>query len=43
MPKKIFISHTTADDTFVTDLRKALESQGLDVLIDSQKLRGGDT
>jgi TIR domain. len=43
MPKKIFISHTTADDTFVTDLRKALENQGLDVWIDSQNLRGGDT
>jgi hypothetical protein len=43
MPKKIFISHTTADDHFVTDLRKALESQGLDVWIDSQNLRGGDT
>jgi tetratricopeptide (TPR) repeat protein len=43
MPKKIFISHTTADDTFVTDLRKALENQGLDVWIDSQDMRGGDT
>jgi tetratricopeptide (TPR) repeat protein len=43
MPKKIFISHTTADDHFVTDLRKALENQGLDVWIDSQNLRGGDT
>jgi tetratricopeptide (TPR) repeat protein len=43
MPKKIFISHTTADDHFVTDLRKALETQGLDVWIDSQNLRGGDT
>jgi tetratricopeptide (TPR) repeat protein len=43
MPKKIFISHTTADDQFVTGLRKALESQGLDVWIDSQNLRGGDT
>jgi hypothetical protein len=43
MPKKIFISHTTADDNFVTDLRKALENQGLDVWIDSQDMRGGDT
>jgi tetratricopeptide (TPR) repeat protein len=43
MPKKIFISHTTADDNFVTDLRKALENQGLDVWVDSQNLRGGDT
>ena len=43
MSKKIFISHTTADDQFVTQLRKALENQGLDVWIDSQNLRGGDT
>jgi hypothetical protein len=43
MPKKIFISHTTADDTFVTDLRKTLENHGLDVWVDSQDLRGGDT
>jgi tetratricopeptide (TPR) repeat protein len=43
MPKKIFISHTTADDQFVTGLRKALENQGLDVWIDSQNLRGGYT
>ena len=40
MPKKIFISHTTADDQFVTQLRKALENQGLDVWIDSLNLRG---
>jgi hypothetical protein len=43
MPKKIFISHATADDHFVTDLRKALETQSLDVWIDSQNMRGGDT
>jgi tetratricopeptide (TPR) repeat protein len=43
MSKKIFISHTTADDQFVTQLRKALENQGLNVWIDSQNLRGGDT
>jgi tetratricopeptide (TPR) repeat protein len=43
MSKKIFISHTTADDNFVTQLRKALESQGMEVWIDSQNLRGGDT
>jgi tetratricopeptide (TPR) repeat protein len=42
MPKKIFISYTTADDNFVKQLRKELESQGLDVWIDSQNLRGGD-
>jgi tetratricopeptide (TPR) repeat protein len=43
MSKKIFISHTTADNNFVTQLRKALESQGMEVWIDSQNLRGGDT
>jgi hypothetical protein len=43
MPKKIFISHTTADDAFVTELRKALENQGFLVWVDSQSLRGGDT
>ena len=42
MPNKIFISHATADDNFVTQLRKALEYKGLDVWIDSQNLRGGD-
>jgi len=42
MSKKIFISHTTKDDDFVTELRKALENQGLDVWVDSQDLRGGD-
>jgi tetratricopeptide (TPR) repeat protein len=42
MSKKIFISHTTADEQFVAILRKALEDQGLDVWIDSQNLRGGD-
>ena len=43
MPKKIFISYTTADDNFVTQLRKALEYQGFDVWIDSRNMRGGDT
>jgi tetratricopeptide (TPR) repeat protein len=43
MPKKIFISHTTADEQFVSQLRKALENQGMDVWIDSQNLRSGDT
>ena len=42
MSKKIFISYTTADDNFVKQLRKELESQGLDVWIDSQIMRGGD-
>jgi tetratricopeptide (TPR) repeat protein len=43
MPKNIFISYTTADDNFVTQLRKALEYQGFDVWIDSRNMRGGDT
>jgi tetratricopeptide (TPR) repeat protein len=43
MPNKIFISHATADDNFVTQLRKALEYQGFDVWIDSRNMRGGDT
>jgi tetratricopeptide (TPR) repeat protein len=42
MPNKIFISHATADDNFVTQLRKALEYQGFDVWIDSRNMRGGD-
>jgi len=38
----IFISHATADDVFVRDLRQALESLGLSVWVDSRNLRGGD-
>ena len=38
----IFISHATADDAFVRDLRQALESLGLSVWVDSRNLRGGD-
>ena len=38
----IFISHATADDPFVRDLRQALESLGLTVWMDSRNLRGGD-
>ncbi len=37
----IFISHATADDAFVRDLRQALESLGLSVWVDSRNLRGG--
>ena len=38
----IFISHATADDGFVADLRRGLEGQGLAVWVDSRNLRGGD-
>src|SRR5262245_650734 len=37
----IFISHASADDAFVAELRQALEGQGLTVWVDSRKLRGG--
>ena len=38
----IFISHTTADDAIVKEIRKALEGQGLTVWVDSRELTGGD-
>jgi hypothetical protein len=38
----IFISHATADDKFVRNLRQALEGLGLPVWVDSRNLRGGD-
>ena len=38
----IFISHASADDGFVADLRRGLEGQGLAVWVDSRRLRGGD-
>jgi tetratricopeptide (TPR) repeat protein len=38
----IFISHTSKDDAFVQELREALESQGLDLWVDSRRLAGGD-
>ncbi|MCB0256855.1 MAG: CHAT domain-containing protein, partial [Anaerolineae bacterium] len=38
----IFISHATADDAFVSDLRQALESLNHAVWVDSRNLRGGD-
>ena len=38
----IFISHATADDAFVRDLRLALEGLDLSVWVDSRNLRGGD-
>jgi hypothetical protein len=42
MPTHIFISHASADDEFVRDLRGALAGQGLIVWVDSRNLRGGD-
>ncbi len=42
MSKHIFISHATADDAFVKDLRIKLELHGLTVWVDSRNLRGGD-
>ena len=38
----VFISHVSADDGFVKDLRVALEGQGLTVWVDSRNLRGGN-
>ncbi len=37
----IFISHATEDDEFVTELRRALEGQGLKVWVDSRNLVAG--
>ena len=37
----VFISHATADDLFVAELRRALEGLGLPVWADSRELRGG--
>ncbi len=34
----IFISHTTADDAIVAEIRKALEGQGLPTWADSREL-----
>jgi hypothetical protein len=39
----VFTSHASADDSFVKDLRQALEGQGLTVWVDSRTLRGGTT
>ncbi len=38
----IFISHTTADDALVKELRVKLALHGLNVWVDSRNLRGGD-
>ena len=40
--KHIFISHTSADDDFVRELRIKLELSGLVVWVDSRNLRGGN-
>lgn len=37
----VFISHSSKDDSFVTDLRRALEGLGLKVWVDSRELAGG--
>lgn len=39
---KLFISHSSADDGYVGELRRALELRGQDGWIDSRELRGGD-
>jgi len=38
----VFISHTSADDDFVRELRIKLELSGLKVWVDSRSLRGGN-
>jgi tetratricopeptide (TPR) repeat protein len=38
----LFLSHSSADDGFVRELRAALDDLGQEVWIDSRQLRGGD-
>lgn len=38
----VFISHASADDDFVRELRIKLELSGVAVWVDSRNLRGGD-
>ena len=40
--RKVFISHASADDMFVAELRRRLDAQGVPVWVDSRNLRGGD-
>ncbi len=40
-PKSVFISHASADDGFVSELRQALGKLGIPVWVDSWKLPGG--
>lgn len=42
LPKKVFISHTTADDAFVAELRKVLELQKVATWVDSREMHGSD-
>ncbi len=42
MSDEVFISHTTADDAIVAEIREALEGQGLTVWVDSRELTAGD-
>src|SRR5690349_20563919 len=41
-PKSVFISHASADDNFVAELRRALNNHGIPVWVDSRELRGGN-
>ena len=38
----LFLSHSTADDALVRELRQALTELGEDLWIDARELRGGD-
>jgi hypothetical protein len=38
----LFLSHSSADDGFVRELREALADLGQEVWIDSRQLKGGD-
>jgi TIR domain len=42
MPVTIFLSHSTYDDATVAALRTALESYGVSVWADSQRLSAGE-
>ena len=42
MADHIFISHSTADDPFVAELRTALELRGFSIWADSRNLAAGD-
>ena len=39
---EVFVSHASADDVFVAELRRRLAAQGVPVWVDSRSLRGGD-
>jgi hypothetical protein len=39
---QLFLSHSSADDGFVRELREALADLGQPVWIDSRQLKGGD-